>query len=188
MLVALAASCSGRAVQNAPNPRIAEVPPSVTAPPTPSLTSSATASSANTPSPGATPTARPSQLYLIFDEDPIPIGNGDTYNLNDDLSLRVTVDPYPPVGLSAHLVMDLYLSDKLGVPVTDAAISISYDMFTMTHGPFEPSIIDRGNGHYLTSLDLIMFGPWGLEIEIRTPNSPETQELIIAVIVALPKD
>ena len=134
------------------------------------------------------PTGVPSNLYLILDDGNVPIENGESYQLNEELEVQMTLDPYPPIGLSAHLVLDLYLTDRLGAPIDDADISLRYDMFDMTHGPFESQMINRGNGHYLASLDLIMFGAWGIETTIRTSFQSEPYQLRNAVIVSLPPE
>ena len=139
---------------------------------------------------GASPeqTLVPSNLYLILDDGNIPIENGDSHQLSNELEVQITVDPYPPIGLSAHLVLDLYLTNRFGTPIKDADISLRYDMFDMTHGPFEPLMINRGNGHYLASLDLIMFGAWGIETSIRTSIQSEPFQLKNAIIVSLPPE
>ncbi|MGH2619189.1 MAG: hypothetical protein ACRDHG_01285, partial [Anaerolineales bacterium] len=120
------------------------------------------------PSPG--PTESPSQLYVILGGEPVPIENRESVQLTEALGVQITMDPYPPVGLSAQSVLDLYLFDPAGQPVRGAAIEIIYDMLSMAHGPFQPPTIERDSGHYLTSLDLLMFGPWGMEVEILEPT------------------
>ena len=108
--------------------------------------------------------------------------------LTDELGVQITVDPYPPSGLAAQVVLDLYLFDPAGEPVRDAAIEISYDMLSMPHGPFQPAVREQESGHYLTSLDLIMFGNWGMEIEILPTNAAGPARLRIVVIVTLPQE
>lgn len=108
--------------------------------------------------------------------------------LTDDLGVRITVDPYPPSGLSAQVVLDLYLYDSAGEPVRGAAIQIFYDMLSMSHGPFQPASREQESGHYLASLDLIMFGNWGMEIEILEPNGTTPIRLRIVVVVELPEE
>lgn len=142
----------------------------------------------STASPPIVPTENPSQLYLILDGEPTPIENGESVQLTDQLAVQITVDPYPPIGLSARPVLVLYLIDPAGQPVRGAAIEITYDMLSMAHGPFQPPTIEQESGHYLTSLDLLMFGPWGMEIEILEPNDTAPVRLRIVVVVELPEE
>jgi len=152
------------------------------------LSATATRPAKSTASPPAAPTENPSQLYLILDGEPTPIENGDSVQLTDELGVQITVDPYPPIGLSAQPVLDLYLFDPAGQPVRGAAIEITYDMLSMPHGPFQPAVREQENGHYPTFLDLIMFGNWGIEIEILPTNAAGPARLRIVVIVALPEE
>ena len=138
--------------------------------------------------PAGSATPNPSQLYLILDGEPTPIENGESVQLTDELAVQITVDPYPPSGLSAQVVLDLYLYDPAGEPVHDAAIQIFYDMLSMPHGPFQPASREQESGHYLTYLDLIMFGNWGMEIEILEPNGTAPIRLRIVVVVELPEE
>lgn len=131
-------------------------------------------------------TPLPSQLYVILADEPVPVENGEQVELSEDLDLQITVDPYPPHGLSAHAVVDLHLTRPGGRPVDNAQIEVRYDMFTMVHGPFEPQIIARDDGHYLFSLEMIMYGAWELNTAIRVPNDPTTHQLTIAVILTPP--
>ena len=175
-------ACTGRpatAVDGAPSasPNRAAVPSSTVAQP-----------AEQTASPSPTSTESPSQLYLILGGEPAPIENRESVQLTDALQVQITLDPYPPIGLSAQAVLELYLSDPAGQPVPGAAIQITYDMLSMAHGPFQPPTIEQESGHYLTSLNLLMFGPWGMEIEILEPNGTEAIRLRIVVVVELPEE
>lgn len=118
--------------------------------------------------------------------EPIPIDNGGQVDLSEELNLKITVDPYPPQGLSAHAVVDLLLTRSDGQPVSDARIEVRYDMFSMVHGPFEPQVIARQDGHYLFPLEMIMQGAWELNVAVRTPGGAAPHELTIAVILTPP--
>jgi len=152
------------------------------------LSATAIRAAESTASPPIASTENPSQLYLILDGEPTPIENGESVQLTDELAVQITVDPYPPIGLSAQPVLDLYLFDPAGQPARRAAIEITYDMLSMAHGPFQPPTIEEGSGHYLTSLDLIMFGNWGMEIEILEPNGTAPIRLRIVVVLELPEE
>ena len=118
----------------------------------------------------------------------MPIENGRSVQLTESLGVQITVDPYPSIGLSAQPVLDLYLFDSAGQPMRGAAIEISYDMLSMAHGPFQPTTIEQEGGHYLTSLELLMFGPWGMEIEILEPSGAAPVRLRIVIVVELPEE
>lgn len=139
-----------------------------------------------TPTFGSTATPLPNQLYIILNEQPRPIENGERVELSEELNLQITVDPYPPRGLSAHAVVDLHLTRSDGQAVDNAEIDVVYDMFSMVHGPFDPPIIERTDGHYLFPLEMIMYGAWELNTAIRAPGQPAVHELTIAVILTPP--
>ena len=141
-----------------------------------------------TASPPAGPTESPSQLYVILGGEPVPIENRESVQLTEALGVQITVDPYPPIGLSARPVLDLYLFDPAGQPVRGAVIEITYDMLSMAHGPFQPPTLEQESGHYITGLELLMFGPWGMEIEILEPNVTAPVRLRIVVVVELPEE
>lgn len=94
--------------------------------------------------------------------------NGDTIAIADDLVLGVAVDPYPPIRFDVDV--DLTLATADGTPVTDAEVSVVWDMLIMGHGPFYSDLANNGAGHYGTHLNLFMFGPWDLELAISPPH------------------
>lgn len=103
-------------------------------------------------------------------------------NLGDGLSMEVFVDPYPPTRLTTWV--DLFLSrGPGGRPVSDAEVIMEYDMRFMYHGPFKVIGDNLGDGHYLFTLDYIMYGAWDQDLEIHLPG--KTYETTV-VIVAFP--
>ena len=72
--------------------------------------------------------------------------------------------PVPPATLRTW--MDFYLTQN-GEAITDASMGIEYDMLAMVHGPFWGEAENIGGGHYLFTLDYIMFGPWDQTVTIR---------------------
>lgn len=131
-----------------------------------------------------TTTPEPSSLYLLR-EEPVPLRNGQAVPLGDGVDAEVFLAPYPPVGLSAKVDSDIYLVRDTGEPIPDGAVTVVYDMLTMTHGPFEVAFENLGNGHYLATLDFLMFGAWRLDFTIETPEGGR-YTLPLAVIVRLP--
>ncbi|MDP2660022.1 MAG: FixH family protein [Dehalococcoidia bacterium] len=94
---------------------------------------------------------------MIQNRDWVFVKNGGTVSLGNGLSLELFLSPYPPTKLRA--VLDLYVT-RDGKPVTDASGEITYDMKGMSHGPFVSVAANRGDGHYLFSLDYGMFSAW----------------------------
>lgn len=119
------------------------------------------------------------RLEVVHNDQRIALRNGGKINLGDGLSMEVFVDPYPPTRLKAWV--DLYLTHEPdGQPVTDAEISMEYDMMFMYHGPFKATADNLGDGHYLFTLNYIMYGAWDQGVEIRLPD--EHYETVLIVI------
>lgn len=104
------------------------------------------------------------RLNVTLNGETVYIRNGSQVFLGDGLAVEIFVDPYPPSTLRTWV--DLYLT-RDGEPVTDASMGIEYDMLAMVHGPFSGVAEKLGGGHYLFTLDYIMFGPWDQAVTIR---------------------
>ncbi len=116
-------------------------------------------------------------LAVIVDNEWVFIKNGGKVNLEQGLSVELFLDPYPPTKLRAWL--DLYLT-RDGEPVTDAEAGITYDMLGMFHGPFDFAAENLGGGHYLFTIDYIMFGAWEHQMVVYMPE--DYYELLVGVI------
>ncbi len=92
------------------------------------------------------------------------IKNGGQVVLGDGLVAEIYLDPYPPSALRS--TMDVYVT-RDGHPLADGGVQIDYEMLAMAHGPFSAEAKKIGGGHYLVSLDYIMFGPWEQVVTIR---------------------
>jgi hypothetical protein len=92
------------------------------------------------------------------------VKNGGQVVLGNGRVIELFVDPWPPSTLRAYL--DIYLEEN-GEPLEDASIGIEYDMLAMVHGPFFGSSDNIGAGHYVVTMDYIMFGPWDQAVTIR---------------------
>ncbi|MDP2662128.1 MAG: FixH family protein [Dehalococcoidia bacterium] len=133
--------------------------------PRPAVTSAGSPSPSHASAAGAQPgvpasslaAAGEKRLAVIQDGDWIFVKNGATVRLENGLSVELFLSPYPPTKLRA--VLDLYVA-RGGEPVTDAIAEITYDMKGMSHGPFVSVADNRGDGHYLVSLDYGMFSAW----------------------------
>jgi len=137
-------------------------------------TASPTAEAGDTPAVEVTPSAtdpwvpaesradKSSRINVL--DDQIFIRNGGEVRLGEDTAIEVFVDPYPPSTLTSWL--DIYLT-RDGEPVADASMGIEYDMLAMAHGPFWDEADNIGGGHYLFSLQYIMYGAWDQMITVR---------------------
>jgi len=92
------------------------------------------------------------------------IKNGGQVVLGDGRVIEIYLDPYPPTTLRTY--MDIYLEEN-GEPLDDASIGMEFDMLSMVHGPFFGEAEKVGDGHYLLTLDYIMFGAWDQTVTIR---------------------
>jgi hypothetical protein len=118
------------------------------------------------------------RLEVVFENQRIALKNGGKINLGDGLSMEVFITPYPPAQLTAWL--DLYLTRQPDdQPIKDAEISMEYDMLYMYHGPFKVIGDNLGDGHYLFTMDYLMYGPWDQGVEIRLPDKRYKTVLIV---------
>jgi len=119
----------------------------------------------------------PSRIkYLDSDGRAVELPNGGTILLDNGLHLEVFVAPYPPTDFSADV--DFYLTTESGEPVTDAEISITWDMVFMTHGPFSAQPTHIGGGHYLAPFDVFMYGPWEFDTRIARDGEPSANAVM----------
>lgn len=128
--------------------------------------------------------ARPSpdsRVSYLSDGHEVPIANGGVVPLGPDHQIEVFVAPFPPTDFDVDV--DLYLTTSSGVPVPDAEVRVSYDMVFMRHGPYEMVMEDIGGGHYVGSLDMVMFGSWELLTEFTVPDSDDVLELAVTMYV-----
>jgi hypothetical protein len=95
--------------------------------------------------------------------------------------MEIFVAPYPPTSFEADV--DMYLMTAAGEPVIGAEIDIMYDMMLMEHGPLQALPTELGNGHYLASYDLFMFGPWVLDTYIKVPGQEKSVSVPISIYV-----
>jgi hypothetical protein len=127
----------------------------------------------------ASPTGIP-RIRIWQDGDPLSIQNGDSIAVGDDLVLAVTVNPYPPTQFDIEV--DFALSTPDGTPIADADLTVVWDMLIMGHGPFQTEFENVGDGHYRAGLDLFMFGPWDLALEI-SPTFDVPDDLSVSLYV-----
>lgn len=169
-IIAVAAACSGSSSANGELSGTAAADDGGTT----AAAASPTAQASDTPALEVTPSAtdpwvpaesradRSSRINVL--DDQIFIRNGGEVRLGEDTAVEVFVDPYPPSTLTSWL--DIYLT-RDGEPVADASMGIEYDMLAMAHGPFWGEADNIGGGHYLFSLQYIMYGAWDQMITVR---------------------
>lgn len=114
--------------------------------------------------PEASKDAIDKRLAVVLDGQTTYIKNGGRVVLGDGLAAEIYLDPYPPSTLRS--TMDVYLT-RDGAALADGGVEIAYEMLAMAHGPFSAEAKKIGGGHYLVSLDYIMFGPWEQVLTVR---------------------
>ena len=107
------------------------------------------------------------RMITIVDDQDVHLRNGGHVLLSDELTVELFLDPYPPSTLRAWL--DVYLTGA-GGPVLDAEMLIDYDMLAMEHGPFSTVAENLGGGHYLFTIDYMMYGSWEQTVRIRVSD------------------
>lgn len=122
-----------------------------------------------------------SRIKVLLDDEVIAIPNGGLIPWSENIQLEVFIAPYPPTGFDVDV--DFYLTTLDGEPITDAEIEIDYDMMFMAHGPFFNTPNNLNNGHYISSYDFFMFGPWILETYIDTPTQGGSAYVPISIYV-----
>lgn len=125
--------------------------------------------------------AKDSRMDVLVRGRRIPLRNGGRVILGRDLTVELFLDPYPPTKLRAWL--DLYVTrGRKAKPVTNASASMDYGMHYMYHGTFKASAKNVGRGHYLFTLNYLMYGGWDQLVTIRTGS--KTYELPILVVAS----
>ncbi|MBZ0276729.1 MAG: FixH family protein [Anaerolineae bacterium] len=133
------------------------------------------------PTAGAEATEANSRIHIMRNGVPVPIRNGEAVAINDSYQVEVFFAPYPPTGSTVNL--DLYLTRVDGEAVTDADVSLDYDMLYMFHGPFKSRVDNLGGGHYLSTLEVTMYGDWGVETGIQIPGERRSLPLLVTIYV-----
>ncbi len=114
---------------------------------------------------------------LKVTDEGVFIRNGGAVQFEDGLTVELFLDPWPPRTLRAWL--DVYVT-RHGEPIPDISMGIEYDMLAMLHGPFWGEAENLGNGHYVFTLDYIMYGAWDQLVTIRVDG----RRLKLPVIIA----
>lgn len=128
-----------------------------------------------------TPAGANSRIKVLLDDEVFQIPNGGSIPWDENMQLEVFISPYPPTGFSVDV--DYYLTTLEGEPISDANIEVDYDMMFMAHGPFFNSLNNLGNGHYITTYDFFMYGPWIIETYIVAPTQGESAHVPISIYV-----
>lgn len=122
-----------------------------------------------------------SRILVDLDGDQIELSNGGSVNLEDKYQVEIFISPYPPRDYAVD--MDLYLTTMDGETIQDAEITIEYDMIFMAHGPYFAELQPIGAGHYLSSYEFFMYGPWLLDVSINLIDEANPLELPITLYV-----
>ena len=122
-----------------------------------------------------------SRIKVLIDNSPVPVTNGGLIPNGEDMKVEIFISPYPPTGFNVDV--DFYITTADDEPIVDAEIFVEYDMMFMLHGPFFTSPKSLNNGHYISSYDFYMYGPWVLETFITAPSYVSSSEIPISIYV-----
>ncbi len=104
-----------------------------------------------------------------------PISNGAAIPVGGNSFVELFITPYPPTPESN---MDFYLYDSSNRrPITDAAVTVKYQMLYMDHGVSTLNAVSKGDGHYLAPLQLGMVGEWVADIDVAREGEQESVRL-----------
>jgi hypothetical protein len=125
--------------------------------------------------------AEPSRIKYLTPDREVPIDNGGTVALSEDLNLTVSVRPYPPT--TFNIDVDLLITDASGDPVDGATVTSEWDMVFMWHGPFDAEFQPVGDGRYTAPFHFFMVGPWELVIHVTAPGYQEPDPLSLFIYI-----
>ena len=119
--------------------------------------------------------------WLRPDAMPIPVRNGGSIALGDDLEVTITADPYPPDNFDPASVE--FALTWNGQPVEGATMTAQYDMRLMLHGPFPVDLGTGADGTFLFTYQPFMFGPWQIDATVMLPGSSDPISFSISIYV-----
>jgi hypothetical protein len=125
--------------------------------------------------------AEPSRIKYLTPDREVPINNGGTVALSEELNLTVSVRPYPPT--TFNIDVDLLLTDASGAPVDGATVTSEWDMVFMWHGPFDAEFQPLGDGRYTAAFHFFMVGPWKLVTRVTAPGYQEPDPLSLFIYI-----
>jgi copper transport protein len=85
------------------------------------------------------------------------------------VTLKVAPDKF-----GTNSVGILLIDAKTGKPIDGANVHLIVNMVEMDMGTSTSDPKDSGNGFYLGQIDLLMGGHWTVQVQIRTPQDPNT--------------
>lgn len=129
----------------------------------------------------ATAYTEPSRIKYLTSGRQVPIDNGGTVALSEDLNLTVSVRPYPPT--SFNIDVDLLVTDASGTPIDGAAVTSEWDMVFMWHGPYHTEFQPVGDGRYTAPFHFFMVGPWQLVTRVTAPGYQEPDPLSLFIYI-----
>ena len=95
--------------------------------------------------------------------------------------LQVTMK-VAPAKFGTNSVGVLLVDAKTGKPIDGANIHLVINMVEMDMGTGTSDLKDVGNGFYIGQADLLMGGHWTIQVQIRTPQDPNTIQRVTFTI------
>ena len=90
-------------------------------------------------------------------------------------SLKITATMASPAS-SGDNALDIAVTNASGKPITAAKVTALVAMTSMDMGTSSPSVKETGKGHYSTTVDFSMAGPWRVTVKVAAPGQkPQTK-------------
>lgn len=84
-------------------------------------------------------------------------------------SLKITAKMVSPVK-SGDNALDIAVTNATGKPLTSAKITAQVAMTSMNMGTTLPLVKETGKGHYTTTVNFSMTGPWRVTVKVAAPG------------------
>lgn len=90
-------------------------------------------------------------------------------------SLKITAKMASPAK-SGDNTLDITVTNAAGKPLTAAKITAQVAMTSMDMGTTSPLVKELGKGHYNTTVNFSMSGPWRVTVKVAAPDQkPQTK-------------
>jgi copper transport protein len=96
-------------------------------------------------------------------------------------SLQVTMK-VAPAKFGTNSIGVLIVDAKTGKPIDGANVHLIINMVEMDMGTGTSDLKDSGGGFYTGQIDLLMGGHWTIQVQIRTPQDPNTIQRVTFTI------
>lgn len=84
-------------------------------------------------------------------------------------SLKITAK-MASAAKSGDNALDIVVTNAAGKPLTSAKITAQVEMTSMNMGTTSPLVKETGKGHYTTTVNFSMTGPWRVIVKVAVPG------------------